>query len=204
VGHAEASEREWGGATRQVSGLGESGALVADAESERLGEARRLQRDDKRNGLAGEAKAWGTPTARDHKDSGDCSNVPDNGLLGRMVKSWSGMTDQPGSLSPEFHLWLMGWPAGWNALEPLEMDKYRSWLQQHGASSTPETWWSAIRDRFIIVRLAIGPVKCERSAETISKLVRANRTSENCWRDSHSSKVAIYMAATGRTWKDVK
>lgn len=85
-----------------------------------------------RNGLAGEAKAWGTPTARDHKDSGDCSNVPDNGLLGRMVKSWSGTTDQPGSLSPEFHLWLMGWPAGWNALEPLATDKYRSWLRQHG------------------------------------------------------------------------
>lgn len=89
--------------------------------------------EDKRNGLAGEAKAWGTPTARDHKDSGDCSNVPDNGLLGRMAKSFSGMTDQPGSLNPEFHLWLMGWPAGWNALEPLETDKYRSWLQQHGA-----------------------------------------------------------------------
>lgn len=87
---------------------------------------------DKRNGLAGEAKAWGTPTARDHKDSGDCSNVPDNGLLGRMVKSWSGTTDQPGSLSPAFHLWLMGWPAEWNALDPLEMGKYRLWLQQHG------------------------------------------------------------------------
>ena len=87
---------------------------------------------NKRNGVAGEAKAWGTPTTRDHKDSGDCSNVPENGLLGRMAKSWSGMTDKPGSLSPEFHLWLMGWPTGWTALEPLEMDKYRLWLQRHG------------------------------------------------------------------------
>lgn len=77
-------------------------------------------------------KLWGTPTARDHKDSGNCSNVPDNGLLGRMAKSWSGTTDQPGSLAPEFHLWLMGWPEGWNALEPLATDKYRLWLQQHG------------------------------------------------------------------------
>ena len=85
-----------------------------------------------RNGLDGQAKAWGTPTTRDYKDSGDCSNVPENGLLGRMAKSWSGMTNKPGSLSPEFHLWLMGWPTGWTALEPLAMDKYRLWLQQHG------------------------------------------------------------------------
>jgi site-specific DNA-cytosine methylase len=90
--------------------------------------------------LAHAGGAWGTPTTRDHKDSGDCSNVPDNGLLGRMAKSWSGMTDQPGSLSPEFHLWLMGWPQGWTALEPLAMDKYRLWLQRHGACS-------AVRER---------------------------------------------------------
>jgi hypothetical protein len=87
-----------------------------------------------RNGLAGQAKAWGTPTAQDHKDSGDCSNVPENGLLGRMAKSFSGMTERPGSLSPEFHLWLQGWPTGWTALEPLETGKYRLWRQRHGIS----------------------------------------------------------------------
>jgi hypothetical protein len=90
--------------------------------------------------LRTQAKNWGTPTTRDYKDSGDCSNVPENGLLGRMAKSWSGMTAQPGSLSPEFHLWLMGWPAGWTALEPVAMDKYQLWLQQHGAcSAAPES-----------------------------------------------------------------
>jgi hypothetical protein len=81
--------------------------------------------------LETQARAWGTPTTRDQKDTGDCSNVPDNGLRGRMAKSWSGMTDRPGSLSPEFHLWLMGWPTGWTALEPLEMGKYQLWLQRH-------------------------------------------------------------------------
>lgn len=89
---------------------------------------------DPRNRLAGQAKAWGTPTTRDHKDSGNCSNVPENGLLGRMAKSFAGKTASPGSLSPEFHLWLMGWPTGWTALEPLEMDKYHLWLQRHGVS----------------------------------------------------------------------
>jgi hypothetical protein len=28
---------------------------------------------------------WGTPTTRDHKDTGDMTNVPVNGLLGRQV-----------------------------------------------------------------------------------------------------------------------
>jgi hypothetical protein len=85
-----------------------------------------------------QAKAWGTPTARDHKDSGNCSNVPDNGLLGRMVKRWSGTTEQSGSLNPDFHLWLMGWPEGWNDLEPLATDRFRQWLRLHGGYSADE------------------------------------------------------------------
>lgn len=39
-----------------------------------------------------------------------------------------------GKLNPEWVEWLMAWPIGWTGLEPLEMDKYRSWLQQHGQS----------------------------------------------------------------------
>lgn len=30
-------------------------------------------------------KLWGTPTSRDHKDVGDMTNVPENGLLGQQV-----------------------------------------------------------------------------------------------------------------------
>ena len=30
--------------------------------------------------------------------------------------------------------WMMGWPSGWTDLKPLEMDKYQSWLQQHGSN----------------------------------------------------------------------
>lgn len=32
---------------------------------------------------------WGTPTTRDWKDTGNMENVPENGLLGRMVLNWS-------------------------------------------------------------------------------------------------------------------
>ncbi len=37
-----------------------------------------------------------------------------------------------GSLNPTWVEWLMGWCLGWTDLNPLEMDKYHLWLQQHG------------------------------------------------------------------------
>ena len=69
-----------------------------------------------RGNLEEQVYAWGTPTSRDYKDSGNCSNVDENGLLGRMAKSSAGQTESEGSVNPEFHLWLMGFPAQWNEL----------------------------------------------------------------------------------------
>jgi hypothetical protein len=40
-----------------------------------------------------------------------------------------------GRPSPAIEEWLMGWPAGWSDTKPLAMDKFRSWLQRHGACS---------------------------------------------------------------------
>lgn len=40
-----------------------------------------------------------------------------------------------GQPSPIVEEWLMGWPEGWSDTRPLEMAKYRSWLQRHGACS---------------------------------------------------------------------
>jgi hypothetical protein len=37
-----------------------------------------------------------------------------------------------GPLNPRFLEWLMGWPMGWTKLEPLAMDRFREWQQQHG------------------------------------------------------------------------
>lgn len=78
---------------------------------------------------------WGTPTSRDWKDSGDLSNVPENGLLGRMAANWSTPRDLASSrpdhpistagekssknlrsLNPLFVEWLMGWMRGWTSL----------------------------------------------------------------------------------------
>lgn len=43
-----------------------------------------------------------------------------------------------GHRNPVYEEWRMGWPINWTGLRPLEMDKFRSWQQQHGAcSQTP-------------------------------------------------------------------
>lgn len=37
-----------------------------------------------------------------------------------------------GQLNPTWVEWLMGWPLGWTDLKPLETDRFRQWLEQHG------------------------------------------------------------------------
>ncbi len=94
---------------------------------------------------------WPTPRSRDWKGKGkDC--------LDRAVKMWPtpqaracntmakckrgsnspGGTPLPvaagGTLNPPWVAWLMGWPIGWTALEPLATDRFQRWLSLHGGS----------------------------------------------------------------------
>jgi len=62
-------------------------------------------------------KMWATPIARDWKGEG---------YLGQLG------TEVGGQLNPTWAEWLMGWPLGWSELRPLEMVKFRQWLQQFG------------------------------------------------------------------------
>ena len=39
-----------------------------------------------------------------------------------------------GEPCPRFQEWLMDWPPGWTATEPLETDKFRLWFNSHGES----------------------------------------------------------------------
>jgi len=39
-----------------------------------------------------------------------------------------------GEPCPRFQEWLMDWPPGWTATEPLATDKFRLWLDSHGKS----------------------------------------------------------------------
>jgi hypothetical protein len=82
---------------------------------------------------------WPTPTARDHKDTGDLTGVPENSLLPRVVarmerEMWPTPTKSDGeggpgnsgrdggenlrtaaggSLNPTFVEWLQGFPKNW-------------------------------------------------------------------------------------------
>lgn len=38
-----------------------------------------------------------------------------------------------GHLSLDWRDWLMGWPIGWSALEPMVMGRFPQWLRLHGA-----------------------------------------------------------------------
>lgn len=83
----------------------------------------------------------GTPTSRDHKDGASTlENTPINGLLGRQVQTFlSSPPDQPTpdgpalsderrTLNPLFVEYLMGWPIGWTACEPVETVSFH-WLR---------------------------------------------------------------------------
>ena len=37
-----------------------------------------------------------------------------------------------GGIYPALREWMMGWPIGWTALEPLGTDRFREWLHSHG------------------------------------------------------------------------
>lgn len=69
-------------------------------------------------------RLWPTPQSRDWK-----------GSSGRSLKGqeFDLPTAVGGKLNPIFVEWLMEWPLGWTDLKPLAMDKFRSWLRQHGA-----------------------------------------------------------------------
>ena len=94
---------------------------------------------------------WPTPCAADGKDEASGDLYARVNQVGRQkgkptlpfwtpdANCWKGgnrgnqINQQiPGSLNPMWVEWLMGWPIGWTDLEPLEMDRYRQWLEQHG------------------------------------------------------------------------
>jgi hypothetical protein len=104
---------------------------------------------------------WPTPTARDWKDTGDLTGVPENSLLPRVVarverEQWATPTAHPrthtprrvdhgeqlanqvgGALNPTWVEWLMGFPLEWTALPPSETpSSRRSRNGSAGASST--------------------------------------------------------------------
>jgi len=64
------------------------------------------------------------PRTQDYTRNGE------NGNLEEQVVVRMGL--DRGYLNPVWIEWLMGWPIGWTALEPLETAKFQQWLHSHG------------------------------------------------------------------------
>jgi hypothetical protein len=76
-----------------------------------------------------------TPVASDSKKSRRVGLAP-NSHSGRTQLDWIiETTGRGGPINPAWRSWLMGWPIGATALEPLAMDGFLLWLQRHGIYS---------------------------------------------------------------------
>lgn len=73
---------------------------------------------------------WPTPTVHGNYNRKGASPNSGDGLA-TAVRQASPPEDG-GPLNPVWVEWLMGWPMGWTAIEPLEMDRYQQWRRQHG------------------------------------------------------------------------
>jgi len=72
-----------------------------------------------------DAVKFATPLSRDYR-SGKASQATHD-------KNSRPLSEQVGgSLNPTWVEWLMGWPLGWTALEPLETAKFQQWRRSHG------------------------------------------------------------------------
>lgn len=82
-----------------------------------------------------------TATATAAKGSSPASLVRSSGKsreydrLDHFMMAGSLRTGVRGHLNPDWQEWLMGWPIGATALKPLETDKFREFVQQHGEFS---------------------------------------------------------------------
>jgi hypothetical protein len=87
-------------------------------------------RGEKLHGGTKTQQTYPTPRCFMHKDA-----LQDRGKsnLGEVINGMENMTVS-GQLNPEWVEWLMGWTIGWTDLNPLEMVKFRQWLNSHGKS----------------------------------------------------------------------
>ena len=70
-------------------------STMVDPQGDRRGTRRARGSAATGPGQPGPSGHWGTPTARDWKDTGDMTNVPTNGLLGRQVLQFPERTPTP-------------------------------------------------------------------------------------------------------------
>lgn len=81
------------------------------------------------------SRMWPTPCASASKGSSPAALTRKSGKDRSNDRiDHAVMATDGGQLNPEWVEWLMGWPIGHTAYEPLETGKYQEWLQQHSPS----------------------------------------------------------------------
>ena len=86
-----------------------------------------------------ERGSWDTPCKGDAHPRAYNRNKPYHGhgqkhLQAQAYEKITPHCVEGGKLNPQWVEWLMGWPMGWTGLQPLEMDKFQEWRQQHSPS----------------------------------------------------------------------
>lgn len=85
--------------------------------------------------LVGVVKLLPTPAATDWKGQYTWETVKKRMAMARGVRLPEELSRRVGKAitpNPEFWEWMMGWPIGSTALQPLAMDKFRQWRRLHG------------------------------------------------------------------------
>tara|TARA_Y100000593_G_scaffold71668_1_gene131634 strand:+ start:490 stop:1143 length:654 start_codon:yes stop_codon:yes gene_type:complete len=79
-------------------------------------------------------RVWPTPRASEWKGVGPIGSKSHQYRLDRkyLDATVQEAEQRTGRLNPNWVEWLMGWPIGWTALEPVETDRLAEWLQSHG------------------------------------------------------------------------
>lgn len=88
--------------------------------------------------LVGVVKLLPTPAASDWKGQYTWETVKRRMSMARGVRLPEELSRRVGKAitpNPEFWEWMMGWPIGSTASQPLETAKFQLWLQQHGGFS---------------------------------------------------------------------
>jgi hypothetical protein len=117
----------FGLSANQGQGEGEFGKAVRNWPSPQAADANRFGADyarATRPGAGGDDLQTAVAKAMFPTPDANCHKAGERGTG----------TGGGGQLNPTWVEWLMGWPIGWTDLEPLETDKFQSWLQQHGIS----------------------------------------------------------------------
>lgn len=100
----------------------------------RTGSVRHMRPDGKSSnrGLATQVR-FRTPNASD-ADKWSHQSAEERRTKGQQIRLGHQL-GAGGLLNPDWTEWLMGWPLGWTDLQPLAMDKFHGWQQQHSPNS---------------------------------------------------------------------